>query len=263
MVSFSLSKRIGISSRRLVSRMPYNTAMQSLQYAYSIIEILNQRGVGAIFREDDRFVIPKNDGSPLVSISNTAILINQTDFNDRLIPSRPSKLKNKIETSVLNAFINDILSASEVKLNHFGVSYYCTDLDVEVSNIKKLLGDNELYEESTESPSARWLFVGNVGRPSEPLFELVLNERKNPTLSSWTPHFQIDIDTALPYVDLQKVIKDHFGDNWIKWNIDVENWGVPLVVGRLCSIDGLKVYLGIGTNKRGREWHRKEALKQL
>ncbi len=237
--------------------------MQSLQYAYRIIEILKQNGVDSIYSENDSFVIPKNDDSPLVSISNDAILINRTSFNDRLVPSRPSKLNNKVETSVFSAFINELLSASEVKLNHFGISYYCTDLSAEVSNVKKLLGSNELYEESAESTSTRWLFIGNTGKPSEPLFELVLNERKKPALSSWTPHIQIDIDTTLSYVDLQKVIKKHFGDNWIKWSIEVENWGVPLVVGRLCSIDGVKVYLGIGTDKRRREWHRTEALKQL
>ena len=120
-----------------------------------------------------------------------------------------------------------------------------------------------MYEETTESASTKWLFIGNVLKPSEPLFELILNERKKPALSSWTPHIQIDIDTTLSYEDLQKVIKNHFGNNWIKWSIKVDNWGTPLVVGRLCSIDGLKVYLGIGTDKRGREWHRNEALRQL
>lgn len=237
--------------------------MQSLQYAYSIVEILKQSGVDSIYRENDNFVIPTNDGTSLVSISNTAVLINQTSFNDRLTPSRPLKLSSKIETDVFNTFINELSSASELKLNHFGISYYCTDLDIEVSRIKKLLGNNELYEESAKSASTRWLFMGNIGKPSEPLFELVLNERKKPVLSSWTPHIQIDVDTVLSYEDLRRVIKNHFGDNWIKWSIKVEDWGIPLVVGRLCSIDGLKVYLGIGTDKRGREWHRNKVLRRL
>lgn len=237
--------------------------MQSLQYAHNIIEILMQGGVDSIYRENDSFVIPKNDGSPLVRISNSAILINQTSFNDRLIPSRSSKLSSKIETSAFKAFIDELLSASEVKLNHYGISYYCTDLGAEVSNVKKLLGSNELYEESAESTSTRWLFIGNTKKPSEPLFELVLHERKKPALSSWTPHIQIDVDTALSYEDLQKIIENHFGDNWVKWSIDVKDWGIPLVVGRLCSISGLKVYLGIGTDKRGRQWHREKGLSQI
>lgn len=236
---------------------------QSLQYAYDILGILQQRGVHSVHQQNNSFVIANRDGAPLVNLNSTEVTINGIVFNDRITPAKTSSLVNKIETDAVRSFVQDLLSKSNVSLNHLGISYYCVDLSAEVSRLKQLLGNNPLYEESSDTKSTRWLFIGNADNPNEPMFELVLNQRAKPTLSSWTPHIQIDIDTELSYDDLMIIVRKHFGNSWVKWSIDVKDWGIPLVVGRLCSINGLKVYLGIGTNKRGREWHRKQGMQQI
>ncbi len=237
--------------------------MRALHYAYEILLILKNHGGGSIYQDGDTFFIPKSDDTPLVHISETAILVNRTNFNHRLTPSKQSRLVTKIEPNVFSGFLRDLTSVSTVYLNHLGMSYYCRDIPTEVSQLQKTLGDNNLYEEPSGNPTTKWLFIGDKDQPSKPMFEFVLNQRAKPVLSSWTPHVQIDIDTTVSLEQLQKIIKKHLGDNWIKWSMSVENWGVPLVVGRLCSIDGLKVYLAIGTNKRGRQWHRTEGMKRL
>ena len=95
-------------------------------------------------------------------------------------------------------------------------------------------------------------------------FELVLNERSKPTVSSWSPHFQIDIDTTLSHKELLNLLKIFFPEDFLKWEMEVDGYGVPLVMGRLATLNGFKIYLGIGTNVRGsRKWHRRECLTKL
>lgn len=240
----------------------YTKVMESLQYAYSTISILKSKGVDPIYNDGHCFTIPKSDGSTLVEISDKRVMINGTSFNNRITPTKVSKLDSRIDSVLFDAFIAELMSLSRIKLNHFGISYYCTDVNAELANIKELAGD-QVYEEDSGSSTTKWLFIGNAEDPDEPMFELILNERSKPVLSSWAPHFQIDIDTELSSEDLKGVISKHLGEDWIKWSIDVEGIGTPLVMGRLCSIDGLKVYLGIGTDKRDRSWHRTVALKKL
>lgn len=237
--------------------------MESLRYAYEIIKTLERANVGSIYKNNDIFTIPKSEGATLVEVSDSQVVINGVSFNDRITPSKPSKLKERIPVDSFKSFITELSRASEVKLNHFGISYYCTSIELETANIKRLVDRGDLYEEASGVSSTKWLFIGNAKKPQEPLFELVLNQRSAPVLSSWVPHFQIDIDTTIPIEDLQDIINKHLGTDWVKWSITVDDWGVPLVMGRLCSIDGLKVYLGIGTNKRDRIWHREKGLKQL
>ncbi|MDQ5913441.1 MAG: hypothetical protein QG623_59 [Patescibacteria group bacterium] len=237
--------------------------MKSLEYAYDIIRTLRLSGVGSIYEDGSDFVIPHKDGTNLVRVSESSVIINVQSLNDRLTPSKLSKLNTKVSTEDFEAFITELSSLCKIELNHFGVSYYCSNIEDEVKKIKELVGGDELYEEDSGIASTKWLFIGNADDPSKPLFELVLNERSKPVLSSWVPHFQIDIDTSLSSEDLSKLINKHLGEDWIKWSIKIDGLGTPLVMGRLCSIDGLKVYLGIGTNKRSREWHRKEGLRAI
>ncbi|MBP9738995.1 hypothetical protein KBD20_04880 [Candidatus Saccharibacteria bacterium] len=237
--------------------------MRSLKYAHDVIEILKLSGVSSIYQSGNCFTIPKTDNTTLVSISDSNIDINGANFNDRITPAKVSKLNTGVEITTFETFMKELSTVSEIRLNHCGISYYCNDLESEIDYIQKLVGNDELYEEDSGVSSTKWLFIGNTNKYNEPLFELVLNKRQKPTLSSWAPHFQIDIDTTLSIEDLKYVVQKHLGDDWIKWSIDVEGLGTPLVMGRLCSFDGLKVYLGIGTNKRSREWHRKNGLRRL
>lgn len=237
--------------------------MEFLSYSNDLIDILKLSGVSSIYGVNGNFIIPRGDKKELVRISGSGIDINSKSFNDKLLPSKPSRLNTKVGLDVFKSFMEDLSAVSEIKLNHFGISYYCTDLDDELNNIRELVGEDHLYEEEAGSPSTKWLFIGDAKNADEPLFELVLNERKKPVLSSWVPHFQIDIDTNLKVEELQDIITSHLGADWVKWKIDINGIGVPLVMGRLCSIGGQKIYLGIGTNKRDRYWHRSEGLRQL
>lgn len=225
--------------------------------------MLEQAGVGSIYSSDKSFVIPSSDNPTLVSVSDSEITLKSTSLNSRITPVKTSKLETSISIQSLQAFIADIISLSSIQLNHFGISYYCTDIETEIENIKSLLGDDKLYEEDSGISTTKWLFVGDANDSDKPMFELILNERSGPVLSSWVPHFQIDIDTTLSSDELNEVIKRHLGAGWVKWTIDVEGIGIPLVMGRLCSIDGLKVYLGIGTDKRDRAWHRRDGMSKL
>lgn len=241
----------------------YTKLMKSLEYAHDVIQLLEKKGINPIYRDEGSFIIPKSDGSTLVDISEKEICINGESFNGRITPSKKSKLDTSIDMARLEAFMDELVSISDVNVNHFGISYYCADIKTEVDSLKKLVGIGELHEETSGISTTKWLFIGDTNNPSKPLFELILNERSKPVLSSWVPHLQIDIDTTLSAEELKKVIAKQLGADWIKWSIDVEGIGTPLVMGRLCSIDGIKVYLGIGTDKRDRNWHRSEALKKL
>lgn len=237
--------------------------MDALNYAYSFIRLLSESGVESVCEDRDESYIPREDESPLVTLSSSSIAINGVSLNDRLTPSKVSRLDTGVSLEDVASFLEVITSVGEVSLNHLGISYYCTDLDLEVKRIQSIVGPDDVYEETSGVTSTKWLFIGNVNKPKQPLFEIVLNERDKPTLSSWVPHIQIDIDTELNIEELRNAIENNLGKDWIKWDITIDGLGTLLVMGRLCSIDGVKVYLGVGTNKRDREWHRKNGLKKL
>lgn len=180
---------------------------------------------------------------------------------DHLAPQKPTKTSYKID---LNKFVNllvAIKSVSEVNINHLGIGYYVNSIEDEVYKLKTIT-NGSLYEENS-GINARWLFTGNVSSPEMPLFELVLKKAVKPTLSSWTPHLQLDFDTSLNIRELEERILENLGVNWVKWRMESLVYGTPLIMGRMYSVDGLKIYIGIGTTDRDRDWHRKIGLTKV
>lgn len=154
--------------------------------------------------------------------------------------------------------LNDIRLQGNITLNHLGIGYYTDNIQKEVQKLKTLT-HGLLYKESSGTDT-KWLFTGDVTKPKTLLFEFVLKEVKKPTLSSWTPHLQFDFDTNLSIDILEKILSKHFGADWIKRRIGSPQYGTPLVMGRMYSVGGVKVYLGIGTTDRNRDWHRRIGL---
>lgn len=150
-----------------------------------------------------------------------------------------------------------------IRLNHVGISYYCLSIKEEMMFYKKRLGTNPLYEETSGNTYSRWFFLGEISKWENPLFEIVLNKGNTEYINEWIPHFQIDLDTNLQFNEIKKITNEIYGENFIKWSLDVPNFGVVLCMGRIFEVGNTKMYLGIGTNLRNTRYHRNELLKKV
>jgi len=63
--------------------------------------------------------------------------------------------------------------------------------------------------------------------------------------------------------ELELILSKCFGKNFVSWKLNIPNYGVVLEMGCLGSVDGTKIYLGIGTNLRNTKFHREEILKKI
>ena len=191
-------------------------------------------------KSDDNQASLINNGIQLCDIERTKIKVLGSDVSKKLIPFRKSDISKQIDLIKFKEFI-DKLGSSFLGINHFGIQYSCLDIKPELNEAAKLVAkhkDLDLY--------------------------LEVSERSKPTVSSWSPHFQIDIDTTLSHKELLNLLKIFFPEDFLKWEMEVDGYGVPLVMGRLATLNGFKIYLGIGTNVRGsRKWHRRECLTKL
>ncbi len=217
-------------------------------------------------KSDDNQASLINNGIQLCDIERTKIKVLGSDVSKKLIPFRKSDISKQIDLIKFKEFI-DKLGSSFLGINHFGIQYSCLDIKPELNEAAKLVAkhkDLDLYLEVSGSNKDKWIYISNFSKPEDPIFELVLNERSKPTVSSWSPHFQIDIDTTLSHKELLNLLKIFFPEDFLKWEMEVDGYGVPLVMGRLATLNGFKIYLGIGTNVRGsRKWHRRECLTKL
>ena len=201
----------------------------------------------------------------LVKILGDSIqLLGRRELKTNLIPEKPTTQVFGFEANSLRAFFED-LSPAVVRLNHMGISYYPEDSDKDIKEYQALLKDTglDLYIEPAESEHEQWLFVGDRNNWADPLFELVMNKPGAPYADYWIPHFQIDIDTTLSIEQLEKLTEKHLGKGFFKWKFDIKDYGVVLATGKLADIHGSKIYLALGTNLRGTEWHRREGLKDF
>lgn len=158
----------------------------------------------------------------------------------------------------------DALAENLVGLNHLGISYFVEDIDRETEAIRRLAqaGGVGLYSENASPEGEKWLFVGNTANLMEPLFEFVLNKGKR-AKDLWRPHFQIDIDTKLSRDAIKRITDKYLGEDFIKWELDIPNHGIVLVMGIIGDIGGTKIALGIGTDKRDTKRHREFELKKI
>lgn len=205
--------------------------------------------------------ILKSGDKQLATITSTDILVGGLSLGDRLPLDgstgdfNPERFESFMQT------VQDKL----IRLNHLGVSYLCSDLETETQILKTGLSRSgiKLYQEPSPDHSQRWLFAGDRTNWQSPLFELVLNQGDPEQTDFWAPHFQIDLDTALPIEELKQITDQALGQDFLKWQLDIPDYGTVLAMGVLGSIGKTKIALGLGTNLRGTEFHRKNELQEL
>lgn len=180
------------------------------------------------------------------------------------IVAQKDKLDKPVRQQNWHNFLKE-LNNSYVRLNHFGVSYTCDDLEGEISFYKDLAStiNLNLYEEPSGDFAARWLFIGDTTEWRDPMFEIVLTKNLNNPENIWRPHFQIDIDTNLDEASLDKLLIKNFGPGFTKWKITIPNYGTVLLMGLLGSINGTKIYLAAGTSLRNTQYLREKVLKKV
>jgi hypothetical protein len=202
----------------------------------------------------------KND--TLVEISEESIILLGADITKRIFPASNSDVNSSIDIDRINNFFTE-LKDSLIRLNHLGISYSCVSIKNELIEIKKILHGTKfkLYEEPADNDEQRWFFIGNLESWEYPLFELVLTESKSPLCTEWIPHFQIDVDTKLATEELEFLTRKYLKDNFIDWQLDIPGYGIVLEMGKLANINGIKIYLGLGTDKRNAKLHREEILR--
>jgi hypothetical protein len=219
------------------------------------------------FYQFKKNIISEKEGigiKDLIKINSDRVLIaGRIDFEQK-ISNQGLTIKNQVDLSKFNKIIKNI-SSSIVRLNHVGISYFCRNIDKEVDQIKSQLSGSKwkIFEENSGDAKSRWFFVGDLLDWQDPLFEIVLTESKTEIYNDWTPHFQIDIDTNLSIEELIKIADKIYESNFFNWKLDIPKLGVVLAMGCLGDVSGTNFYLGIGTNLRKTEFHRKHLLKEI
>lgn len=255
-------KQVGSDNRYEMKNMAIFNEIKDI---LSVLKSLNSD-------EFDRFFFQKNHGpillqikgKSLVEISEKSISIAGNDITRKILPELDSDTSNSININNIKTFF-DALKCSFIRLNHLGISYSCVNIENELLEIRKLLhGTNfKLYEEPSDSDDQRWFFIGNLENWENPLFEIVLIESKDSNFTKSIPHFQIDIDTNLTIEELESLTRKYLKDDFIGWKFDIPNYGIVLGMGELADIGGVKVFLGLGTDKRNTRIHREETLKLI
>lgn len=198
-----------------------------------------------------------------VRVTDHSIELCEHNITDKII-SENSQFENQPSNRKWSHFLTE-LGDSFIRLNHLGVSYSAHDLDQEISFYKKIISKKNIcvYEEHSDDPNSRWIFVGNTFDWQAPLFEIVLTKKYESPENIWRPHFQVDIDTDLSPTNLNILLEKCFGKDFVQWKLDVPNYGVVLMMGMVGSINGTKIYLGAGTNLRNTKYHREQILKKI
>ena len=230
----------------------------------NIIEILNyiyevgNPEVRGSLRIDNNHVSILSKEDLLIKLSEDSLLLfGKYDLQNKIVVD---KTENTIQLSKIKEFL-ELISKSIVRLNHLGISYSCKSYQNEVNEYsQKLNVPFKLFQEKSDSEHNQWYFIGNRSSWRSPLFELVLAESS--PFDEWTPHFQIDLDTTLDSEILEQKLKSVFGTGF-DWSLSFPNYGTVLGMKILGSINGTKICLGLGTSKRGTEYHRKEVLQEV
>ncbi|MDO8658235.1 MAG: hypothetical protein Q7K55_05830 [Candidatus Levybacteria bacterium] len=212
-------------------------------------------------RVNENEVILMTGERELVKITNKDILVANQSFKEKIRANEQSG--SDIDLEKFKGFLKEI-QGSIVRLNHLGVSYFCQDLNTETLVIKNSVKKNDfkLYKEESGN-NDRWLFIGDLTIWDSPLFEIVLSKGDKGDMNFWAPHFQIDIDTKMTIEEIRKVCNKYLGKGFIKWEMNIPDYGVVLAMGILDNINGKKIALGLGTTIRQVDYHRKEILKVI
>lgn len=205
----------------------------------------------------------QNDGQVLVTVTNNDVVVVGKSFQDKLVSGQSTEATPDINQRLDN-FLNGI-SNSLVRLNHVGINYFCDDMQQETQFLRSLAKTTAtpLFEEQSSEPEERWLFLGNTADWQSPLVEIVLSEENKRQEMLWKPQFQIDVDTTLSIEEIKTLTNKHLGKGFVVWQLDVPDHGTVLAMGHLGKVGDANISLGIGTDKRETEYHRKNELKPL
>ncbi len=206
--------------------------------------------------QEDSFRLKLSD-KDFIKINKKLIVANNQNIEEKIIcPNK--QVSTVIDINNISNFISNI-SGKITRINHLGISYSCISIDRELSYYKKLISGTslKLFEEKSDSIYNKWFFIGNL-KKNDPLFEIVLTESPTSIINDWVPHFQIDFDTSLDYEAIVNSTENSLAKDFIKWKLNIPNYGTVLCMGILGNINGTKITLGIGTNQRG-----KQSLKEI
>ena len=221
----------------------------------------NNEQIKKYLKTDDSIALYSGN-SLLCKLTNNKIFLCGKDISEKLKPKK-DRLETRLKEKSFENFIEEI-SDSLLRLNHIGINYWCSNIEDEINFYKELLKGTsiKLYEEKSDDPNMRWLFMGDITDWESPLFEIVINDRYTPE-NEWRPHFQIDIDTTLKQEKLEKMAKKYFDNDSIPWKLEIPNYGVVMEMLFLESIKGSKIYLGVGTDIRGTKYHREKGIVEI
>lgn len=246
-----------IGEKGKVPEVPLNRTI--LNVLKSVDTQLHARNDKSPLRITSNAITLQNGATALATISPSDILVAGDDFQDKIVSSELADSNSLLGEKFTNFL--DVVSSRIVRLNHLGLSYFCKDINQEVTRLKALAEQSgiPLYKEPSTDTAQSWLFLGDVNNWEEPLFEFVLNEGTAAALNR-KPHFQIDIDTSLSLDEIRTLTDQHLREGFLHWQLDIPNFGTVLTMGTLGEVNGTEIALGIGTNKRGTEYHRKNEL---
>lgn len=216
----------------------------------------------------NNFLISQDEGAhtlmvnnePLVRVDHNSILLLGADITSKIFLADSPSISDSIDINNIKRFFRAIQDHL-VGINHLGINYSCPNIEDELAGIKALIKgkDLQIYEEISSFPHQRWFFVANLDS-DDPMFEMVLTESAAPVCDKWTPHFQIDLDTDLSLEEIKELTGRYLKPNFLDWQMDVPDMGVVLIMGELSNINGTKIFLGLGTDKRNSTSKRSDRL---
>jgi len=243
--------------------------MEFNKHLLSILSLIKNLNISPSDRflhsDNEKKIIFQIDNNPLVEINEESIsLLGNHDIEKRILPEKPSSHHTSFDRSNLDNFFSD-LGVKTTLFNHVGISYVCSNFDVELSKLQDVIKGSiyKLYEEDSGDPNQRWFFIGNRDEWQYPLFELVVTKSDQPIVNQLIPHFQIDLDTSFSMSELEELTAKYLKDNFFNWKLDIPNYGVVLAMGELANINDTKIYLGLGTNLRDTYRQRTVLLKEV
>lgn len=232
---------------------------------YSILDVLKTLSNLKRIKKNLSFkagsAILKSGGVPLVKIDSKSIWVNDIDIEKHILtPKKSSDKLSRLKN--FNSFIEEI-GGSIIRINHFGVSYFCKSVRVEIQKYRRAIAGTHfrIYEEDSGDPKDRWFFIGDASNFEEPLFEICLSEEGPGKKYSFWPYFQIDLDMGLSIEEIEELTTKHFGSDFLELKFDEPGIGTVLATGKLAIINGTNFALAIGTKTRDIKYHRKVLLR--
>lgn len=236
---------------------PFNKAV--IDSLRSVDHVLSPRGKSPL-SFDQSGVSLMSGGNPLARITSSDLVVAGESFQRRIAsdPGAVPKMKGNF-----GAFLSELGDGLKA-LNHLGISYFDPNLEQEHKNLMHTVDDAgiEAHVDPDAPEGQEWIFLGHVDDWRSPLFEMVLNQGEADPSDFWRPHFQIDLDTNLPWDQLKALTEKHFGDDFFQWTLDVPEVGVVVGMGVIGKVGDSKIALGLGPTKRNTEYHRRSLQSQ-